>query len=644
MIDIDTAPPSEWSMRDSERGRHGVKEYSPAVQSHLALISTSGWFRWLPVGIGLIALIFIGRLVQLQIAQGESFRQTAEHNRLRIQVLPAPRGAIVDRYGRVLVSNVPDFSLTITPADLPNESAERQVIVAKVQRLTALPLSRIMALISNPNQRRTDPVPIVEHVDYRQAIQWLVVVNSWPGVNVTAVPRRAYTLGPAAAAVIGYVGKLSPEDKRHHPQINVLDVIGKDGLERQYDRQLRGQDGQIATERAVNNQGQQTVTDQPAIAGQTLRLSLDRDLQQRLFDRLESAIASAHSTSGAAVAINPQNGEILAIVSAPSFDNNWFVSSSHTADIQRVLTDRRQPLLNRAIGGVYPSGSIIKPFIGTAALAEHVVTPSTTVLSTGGLKVGGSNFPDWKPGGHGVTNLAKAIADSVNTYFYEVGGGYQQQPGLGVDRIVAYLQKFGWGSPLGIDLPGEAAGLVPTRHWRETVRPTPWRLGDTYHLAIGQGDLEVTPLQVATAVAAVANGGTLFQPHLLTTTISADGRTTTATGPEILRDHLATAANIAAVQNGMRQGVLTGSSQQMQSVPVPVAGKTGTAQFGVGNRTHAWYTAYAPFDHPSIALAIVIEGGGQGHEIALPVAKDILTWYFTRPTPQQAVDNPLTAQ
>ncbi len=435
-------------------------------------------------------------------------------------------------------------------------------------------------------------------------------------------------MGLAGAPVLGYIGKISSDELQQKSNASIIDVTGKAGLEKMYDDVLRGQDGRREVDRAKVGQNSST-QDRDPVPGDTLHVSLDADLQQRLFDRLQAAIHQAHSTAGAAVAINPQNGEILALVSAPTFDDNWFVDQSHQSDVMHALHDKTQPLLNRAIAGQYPSGSIIKPLIGTAALAEGVVTPQTTVLSTGGLKVGVNTFPDWKPGGHGITNLSKAIAESVNTYFYEVGGGYDQQPGLGVDRIVKYLSRYGWGRTLGIDIPGEQPGLLPTKQWRTNVRPTPWRLGDTYHLAIGQGDLEVTPLQVASAIAAVANGGTLYQPHLVREISDPNGQTRTTIVPKVLEKDIAPGPDITAVQAGMREGVLSGSSRAMQSVPVPVAGKTGTAQFGVGNHTHAWYTAFAPYDHPTIALAVVIEGGGQGHEIALPVAKDILTWYFS---------------
>lgn len=591
-------------------------------------LGSQGWFRWVPLLTLVIGITITGRLMLLQIVRGQDFRSQVDHRSASVEILPAPRGAILDVNGQPLVINAPDFVLSITPADLPRSASEKQLVLQQVADLTTVELNEITSMVTNPQHRRTDPVSIVDHIDTSTALQWMVTAAKWPGVNVTAVPTRQYPLGAAASNVIGYIGKISQSELQQRPEASLIDLTGKTGIEKQYNDELTGTDGSREVKRNVFNQASGAVTTVDPTPGQTLHLSIDADLQQHLYDRLLTAIHQGRSTGGAAVAIDPRNGRVLALVTAPSYDDNWFVSAGHSEDIRKALTDSKKPLLNRAIAGQYPSGSIVKPLIGTAALAEHIVTPDTTVLSTGGLSVGGQSFPDWKSGGHGVTNISKAIAESVNTYFYEVGGGYEDQKGLGVDRIVKYLQLFGWGTPVGIDLPGEESGLLPTKEWRDTIRTTPWRLGDTYHLAIGQGDLEVTPLQVATSVAAIANGGTLFQPQLLTKVTSPDGKTLDTVQPHVIRTNIAPLQYIKDVQVGMRQGVLSGSSRAMQSVPVPVAGKTGTAQFGVGSHTHAWYTCFAPYDQPTIALAIVIEGGGEGNEIALPVAKDVLTWYF----------------
>jgi penicillin-binding protein 2 len=267
--------------------------------------------------------------------------------------------------------------------------------------------------------------------------------------------------------------------------------------------------------------------------------------------------------------------------------------------------------------------------LSAAGLEEKLITPRTTVRSTGGITIGRESFPDWQPGGHGVTDLNKALAESVNTYFYVLGGGDQQRAGLGVDRMVDYLGRFGWGQRLGIDLPGEVSGLLPTSEWRRSHRLTPWRLGDTYHLAIGQGDLQVTPLQVAAATSVIANGGRLYRPRLVQSLRSADGTLVQNIKPDVINERVVSATNLAAIRTAMHHGVLDGSSRGLQSLPVSAGAKTGTAQYGRDGRTHAWFTAFAPYEHPEVVIAVIIEGGGEGHEAALPIARDILEWYFT---------------
>lgn len=573
------------------------------------------------------------RLVYLQGYRGDYYRARSERNRILSVALPAPRGSIVDRFGQPFVDNVPNFTLTLTPADLPKKNDERNRVIQAISQTTGQSVANIQNILSDPKHRATDPAIVADHATNARAIQWMIDIATIPGAAVQAIPTRHYITGSASAALIGYIGSIGLDDLANRPDLSPLGVIGKTGLEKTYNDVLTGIDGEREIERDVGNREQRVLLLRDPQPGATLRLTVDRDLQTHLSDRLNAEIKSLHSPGGAAVAIDPANGDILALVSAPSFDSNDFVDRSKAANVQQYLQDPGKPLLNRAITGLYPSGSIIKPMIATAGLSEHVITPQTTVLSTGGLKVGRDTFPDWKSGGHGVTDVYKAIAESVNTYFYILGGGDQSRTGLGVDRIVKYLQLFGWGSSLGIDIPGEAKGFLPTKEWRATKRASPWMLGDTYHLSIGQGDLQVTPLQVADALATIANGGTLYRPHIVAAVESSDGQTLRTYDPAVIRDNVADAGAIAVVRQAMRDGVLNGSSRALQSLPVPAAGKTGTAQFGNQGKTHAWFAAFAPYDHPSIVLVVLVEAGGEGNAAALPVAKDILQWYFTRPKP-----------
>lgn len=589
----------------------------------------NSWWIFSCMLIGCVGLLV--RLGTLQSKANSGYLQRVDRNRIRREVLPAPRGAIVDRYGIAIVQNVPNFVITIIPADAPTKSAERDAWVERVHTATKVSVDDIRAaLVYDKKRSVNDPRIVKDRIGYNDALQLTVAVTDIPGVAVTAVPTRSYTLGPAFAPLLGYIGKVTDEEIAANPQISRLDETGKAGLEKQYNSTLQGLDGFRDIEHDVFNRATNVLRRQDPVPGKTLRLTIDSELQRRLYTSLSSAVTKAHSTGGAAIAIDPRNGEVLAMVSAPTYDNNWFIDDTKKRERQEAVTSDRKLMLNRAIAGQYPSGSIIKPLISAAALAEKIITPSTLIRSTGGITVGPNFFPDWKSGGHGLTNVTKAIAESVNTFYYEVGGGYEDQPGLGVEKIVTYLQKFGWGSKTGIDIPGEAKGFLPVKSWRDTVRIDPWRLGDTYHLAIGQGDLQATPLQIVNAIAAVANGGTVFQPHLVQRIDSADGTAGQPITAKILQKQFVSTSVLETVQAGMRQGVTAGSSRAMQSLPVQVAGKTGTAQFGNKGKTHAWYSVYAPYENPTIAMIVLVEGGGEGNATALPVAKEVLQWYFAR--------------
>jgi penicillin-binding protein 2 len=360
-------------------------------------------------------------------------------------------------------------------------------------------------------------------------------------------------------------------------------------------------------------------------------MTIDGGLQDTLDAALNRMIEHLHVPGGAAVALDPRTGEVLALVSRPSFDPNIFTTGATPDTIQAIFSDPRQPLFFRAVSGTYPSGSSIKPVVAAAGLTEGVITPQTTVLSTGGIQVGPNFFPDWKKGGHGVTDVRRALAESINTFFYYVGGGFENFVGLGVDRLVHYFQIFGLGAKLGIDVPNEAAGFIPTSDWRQRSDAPHWYLGDTYHLTIGQGYISVTPLQVASYTAAVANGGKLFKPYLVRSILNPDGSVAKEMKPELIRMTVDDRF-LSVVREGMRQAVTTGSAKALNDLPVAVAAKTGTAQFGSENKTHAWLTAFAPYNNPEIAITVLVESGGEGGFAALPVAKEGLAWYFQHHT------------
>lgn len=614
-----------------QRISHGVGAIDSSFEPGTSLATLNSQRSvWLLIVLTIaVLLVLFGRMIQVQVVQGASFRLRSDSNRVRTVTIPAPRGAIVDRNGVSLAENIPNITITITPADLPKNSIERTTLLEKIATRSNIPLTEITTALASTQRRSTDPVIIREQLSYEEAMKDLVALADVPAVSVISLPNRSYPHGKQTSTILGYTGRISPQEVADNPAADPLDIVGKTGLEYTYNDFLTGEDGIKNVERDVNNREQRILSQQDVVPGQTVVTSIDLSLQQRLADRLQKAVSDFHSPGGAAVAINPSTGEILALASAPSYDGNLFVTSGKNKEVSQLITDTKKPLLNRVISGQYPSGSIIKPLISAAALTERIISPSTTVLSVGGFKVGNDYFPDWKSGGHGATNVAKAIAESVNTFYYAVGGGFDSISGLGVDRIVSYLQKFGWGKETNIDLPAEADGFLPTKEWRTTKRPSPWKLGDTYHLAIGQGDLEVTPIQVIAALGAVANGGTLYTPHIVKEIRQADGTTSKTISPHVESSQVVSKSVLATVQAGMRQGVLNGSSRALQSLPVTSAGKTGTAQFGNQGKTHAWFSVFAPYEQPKIAIVVLVEAGGDGNAAALPVAKDVLQWYFT---------------
>ncbi len=312
-------------------------------------------------------------------------------------------------------------------------------------------------------------------------------------------------------------------------------------------------------------------------------------------------------------------------MSFPNFDNNEFIKGLSPESFDKIIQDKNEPLLNRAIAGQYPSGSTIKPLIAAAALEEGIISPDKQLNCPGQLTLKDKynpnifwTFPDWKA--HGPVNMNKAIAESCNVYFYTIGGGYGDIEGLGIEKIAKYLKLFGWGQALGIDLPGEMTGLVPSPLWKEETKDEEWYIGDTYNVSIGQGDIGVTPLQLAIATAAIANNGKVFQPQL-----------TENSEPNIIRQGFIEEDFLEVVKRGMREAVISGSAKALYDLPVKAAGKTGTAQVSKTKAPHSWFTVFAPYDNPEIVLTILIENGGEGSVTALPVAKEVLSWWFSKP-------------
>ena len=440
---------------------------------------------------------------------------------------------------------------------------------------------------------------------------------------------RSYPKGRLTAHVLGYTGAVSSSDLAKHPELLITDIIGKIGLEQSYDKELRGQYGVSYEEVNAEGKSLQSLRRKDPIAGQELHLTLDISLQEYIYTKLEERAeveSDKPPLAGAVVVMDPRSGAVRALVSYPTFDSNLFSRPNQAEAASKLFKDEREPLFNRAIKGTYVPGSTIKPLLAAGALQEGIITRSSTILSTGGLNIGEWNFPDWRSGGHGTTNVTKAIAESVNTFFYSITGGYESQKGLGPETATDYLKEFGWSSKTGIDLPGEATGFLPSPEWKLAAKGERWYLGDTYHLGIGQGDVLVTPLQVATATASIANQGMLPQPFIVRSLRWPDGEMSSV---EVAARQLKfSSQHLRTVAEGMRQAVTDGSARALATLSIPLAGKTGTAQIGGSDDTHAWFTSYGPYEAPELVVTVLLERGGAGDKDAVPLARDIWQWWI----------------
>ena len=599
--------------------------------------------------LGIAGIIFLGiflRVAHLQIFQGGEMRSIAEGNRIREVVIPARRGEVYDRNLLVLAKNIPLEQVSVIPGDFPKKYDDQNALMEKLSALTRVSkddlLSNAQKILSE-HAGSYDPFVLIEKIDHTDALALGQRIEEFPGIRIVQTSIREYSEHEMSAHTIGYNGKITTSEWDSIPHLPVSngyqksDFIGKAGLEVANEDALRGSHGRRQIEVDSLGREQKVLAEIAPVAGKDLITSLDARLQKRAYESLLQSIRRVGAKAGSVVAMNPQNGEILALVSIPTYDNNRFIQGLTEKDVSDILTHPDRPLLFRAIAGMYPSGSTIKPLMATAALAAGVIQAKTTIISTGGISIGSSFFPDWKAGGHGVTDVKKAIADSVNTFFYMIGGGYQKFSGLGVGRIESYMKMFGLGSKLGIDLPGEAAGLVPSPSWKRTVKGERWFIGDTYHLSIGQGDLLVTPLQIASMTATVANGGTIFTPHLLRGYLDPRTNRLNEVSSFGSRSLDISSSMIETVREGMRQTVTAGSGRALLSEPFEVSAKTGTAEAPTGN-PHGWLTAFAPFVNPEIVVTVMVENGGEGYIAALPVAKDILEEYFQNKKNQSVAD------
>ena len=590
----------------------------------------------------LLFLLFL-RTFQFQVIEGKELSILAFENRYIFHKIQAQRGVIYDRNLKQLVFNRPSFDLVCEKNNLPQEGYERKRVLNEVSQILKIKPESLEKIIREAAESENFTFPVFQNLDNLTLLILETRIGELPGFEISENSIREYKEGETFSHLIGYMGKIKTEELRGESEFySIFDYVGRDGVENSYEKVLRKNPGKIRIERdAKGNIISKEIVSLPE-SGKSLVLYLDSDLQKKIKEVLEKKVKEVGAKGAAAVALDPKTGGVLAQVSLPGFDNNIF-SKGNQKEIQELLDPKNDSLFNRAIKGKYLTGSTIKPLIASAALEEKIISPEKKINAQGKISVQDQwnpekiwEYKDWAV--HGWTDMRKAIAQSVNVYFYTIGGGYGDQKGLGPTKIKEYLEKFGWNQKTGIDLPGEVEGFIPDPSWKksyfERKEDQVWVDGDTYNLSIGQGFLQITPLEVAVSFVPIANGGKLLKPQVVQKIVDERKNTVKEFGPVILKESFIDPENLKVVREGMRQAVTGENSPKasatlLNSLPVSAAAKTGTAELG-GDYYHNWITVFAPYDDPQIVLTIVIEKVKGVKVATLPIAKEVLEWYFTK--------------
>ena len=550
-------------------------------------------------------VVLVIRLWQVQIVQGDYYLKLSEENRLRVTPVPAPRGALVDRHGRTLVANRPAFTVALLPLEVRRPRAEAQVISKLLAMDPAEILSRLAAGRERPFEpvrlRRDVPKEIVAAIEESQL--------DLPGVLVEIEPVRQYVYRTLGAQIFGYVGEINENELKRlrSAGYELGDLIGKEGVEETYDAYIRGRNGQIQAEVDAQGRMVRTLGTVPAVPGNEVVLGMDLAVQQ-------AAEAGLGDRLGVVVAMDPRDGTIVAMVSHPAFDPNAFSGGIKAGVWNGLLKDPAKPLLDRVIQGVYPPGSVFKVVTASAALQLGLVTPDTGFYSPGYYNLGNWTFHEWKALGH--VNFIDAIALSCDACFYDLARR------AGPDAVAKYARTYGLGSATGVDLPNEGRGVVPDPAWKQRAWKQPWFGGDTLNMGIGQGYVLTTPLQIARMMAAVANGGALVTPHVVTEIRSLDGHVVARIAPPPTGHIQVSQHTLDIVRTGLAAVVSRGTGTALQMPGFTAAGKTGTAEAAHG-KPYAWFAAYAPADAPRLVVVAMVENAGFGAENALPVVKQV---------------------
>ncbi len=597
------------------------------------------WSRRLIAAASLAVLMVGGlavKLAQLQVSDGAMLAGMARANTVHRLVLEADRGIIYDRHGAALVANSPVWNLQVTPAALPVDARARTTELSEIAQITGVPEQKLVASLL-----AADPYADVPAGGDLTQAQELALMERLPGLAGASIVQRSvrnYVDPLIFGHVLGYVAPLNEADLKRLKPLGYRpgEVVGKVGVEAGLETMLRGTNGWADVEVDARGQVVRTLDTQAPVPGSSIYLSLDAALQRATAQSLADGLARDRKTAGASVVVDPRTGEVLALVSMPGYDTNLFTHGISQADYSRLLSDPNRPLLNRAISGQYAPGSTFKMVTATAGLQEGKITPSTLLNCPSYINVNGWIYHNWASYSLGQMNVAKALATSCDTFFYQVAAM------VGDVTLARYARAFGFGTAKDIEMPGVMPGLVPDRIWKQLQCGVPdlnsdacrWSQGDTITFGIGQSYLLTTPLNQAVYVAALANGGLVMKPTLVHEVRDATGHVTQSLHAEVTGQVPASAANLMAVREGMRQEINRPYNMnywfRAAGVPADGGGKTGTAQWGGSGLdlpTHAWFVFFAPYAQPEVAMSIFVERGELSEVEAAPIAVQLMKFY-----------------
>jgi penicillin-binding protein 2 len=569
------------------------------------------------LGVGFLAVAV--QLTYLQILSGERLAALSDKNRIRLRPIVAPRGILFDRTGLPLVDNRPAFTLVVVPRDVPDLGA----LVDRLAGLVQTPASELRERLGRVSSDSPWPLRLLRGLTLEEVAR----IEEWrldlPGVTVEVEPQRAYPGVRFAAHLLGYVREASDQDLGRSG-LRRGDLVGQTGLERLHDEHLRGRDGGEQVEVDAYGRLIRVLDRQEPVSGAHMHTTIDRRIQQAAEDALGAR-------AGAVVVMDPRNGDVLALTSHPAFPVERFSRPLDRETWLELVQDPTRPLLNRAVQGVYPPGSLFKVVVAAAALQSQVITPFDRLACARQWVFGGRPYHNWEDHDRGALTLHEAIQFSCNTFFYQLGLK------VGPERIAQMAEEFGLGRVTNSGLTGERAGLVPSPAWKREALKDKWHPGDTVSLAIGQGLITVTPIQMARLMAAVANGGTLWKPRLVDRVVTPDGRLIREQAPEIQGRVEMAPVVFEFLREALGAVVAEGTGKQARVPGVRVGGKTGTAQTHEfrsdadrkrRDQDHAWFAGFAPVDEPQVVVVVFAERAGLGGQVAAPIARDILKAVF----------------